>query len=72
MCRHHEFLWCNILATILNNQSSFLYNNGTTILHICQKNSKWQRLGSLNEKTANIHIHIFRPLKLSLHFLEKK
>ena len=58
-----------MVATIVNNQRSFVYNNGATILR--HKNSKWRRPGNLKAKTASIPIHIFGTLKLSLHFLEK-
>ena len=58
-----------MVATIVNNQRSFVYNNGATILR--HKNSKWRRPGSLKAKTADIHISNFRTLKVSLHFLEK-
>ena len=56
-------------SAIVKNQRSFVYNNGATIL--CYNNSNWWRPGNLNAKTADIHIHIFGTLKLSLHYLEK-
>ena len=68
--RHLEFLWRNMVAAIVNNQRSFVYNNGATILRWI-KNSKWRRPGNLNAKTAHIHILILDTLKLSLRFLEK-
>ena len=58
-----------MVATIVNNQRSFVYNNGATILR--HKNSKWRRVGNLKAKTADIHVHISGTLKLSPHVLEK-
>ena len=55
-----------MVAAIVKNQHSFVYNNGATILR--PKNSKWHHTGNLNAKTADIHIHIFGTLKLSLCF----
>ena len=58
-----------MVATVVNNQRSFVYNNGATITR--HKNSKLRRPGNLKAKTGDIHIHIFGTLKLSLHFFEK-
>ena len=54
-----------MVAAIVDNQRSFVDNNGDIILR--HKNSKWRRPGNLKSKTADIHIHIFVTLKLSLH-----
>ena len=59
-----------MVAAIVKNQHSFVYNNGAIILH--HKNSRWRRGVNLNAKTADIHIKIFGTLKLSFHFLEKE
>ena len=58
-----------MVATIVDNQRSFVYNNGATILR--HKNSKWRRQGNLKAKIADIHIDNFGTLKLSPHFFEK-
>ena len=58
-----------MVATIVRNQRSFVYNNGATITR--HKNSKWRRHGNLTAKTADIHIQICGALRLSLQFLEK-
>ena len=51
-----------MVAAIVRNQRSFVYNNGATIFR--HKNSKWRRPGNFNAKTADIHIQIFGTLKL--------
>ena len=58
-----------MVATIVNNQRSFVYSNGATISRY--KNSKRRRPGNLKAKRADILIHIFGTLKPSLHVLEK-
>ena len=58
-----------MVAAIVRIKRSFVYNNGATVLR--QENSKWRRPGNLKAKTADIHIHMFGTLKLSLHLLEK-
>ena len=68
--RHHlEFLWCNMVASLLYTKEHGFLTIAATILR--RENSRWRHAGNLNAKTAVIHIKCFGTLKLSFHVLEK-
>ena len=48
-----------MVAAIVKNQRSFVYNQGTTISHQKQKKFKMAAPGKFKVRTTDIHIHIF-------------
>ena len=53
--RHFEFLWRNMVAPLLYTKERWFLTKVATILR--HENSRWQRAGNFNAKTADINIH---------------